>query len=517
MKKLLLFTGIMMLFLCVFAQNEVPRYAFIEVFTSSTCPPCAPANLNLKNILAQNDGQGGKYTLIKYQMNWPGTGDPYYTSEGNTRRSFYGANTVNAVPYLLMDASHKSSPNHSQLIAAQAIPSYVEVSGFFNVIGQNVSAKINVTPKIDIAGGSNLRLYVAIIEKRTIKNIKTNGETEFFHVLKKFLTDASGFILGDLTAEETITQCLTWEFKGNYRLPANAGSPINHNIEHSVEDFNNLEVVAWVQSRATKEVYNSFPAIKFTSPQTVNYAVINENGSLSATANGTTISSGAQFPFGQTVVFSAIPDENYVIKKWIINEEIVSGNTTNSLSVTVFDEEINVSVEFMKNERIINYSVVNGNGTLTAAFDGNPINSGDGAFVGKIVEFTAVPDENYAVKEWKRNGAIISGNTSNNYSITVSDNVTVTVEFKKVVGVSENVFAEIDLFPNPVTDELTINNAELIQKVTITNTLGQIVKEEHFTGNSSITVSTQNLQPGIFFVTLKSFEGKEITKKIVKK
>jgi hypothetical protein len=37
-------------------------------------------------------------------------------------------------------------------------------------------------------------------------------------------------------------------------LPNNAGDPINHAIEHSVENFDNLFVVWWIQNMKTKEV-----------------------------------------------------------------------------------------------------------------------------------------------------------------------------------------------------------------------------------------------------------------------
>ncbi|MEZ5197672.1 MAG: hypothetical protein R2764_15170 [Bacteroidales bacterium] len=32
-------------------------------------------------------------TLVKYQMNWPGVGDPYYT-EGGAERNYYGVSWV---------------------------------------------------------------------------------------------------------------------------------------------------------------------------------------------------------------------------------------------------------------------------------------------------------------------------------------------------------------------------------------------------------------------------------------
>lgn len=57
-------------------DDFVPRKSLHEVFTSSTCPPCKPGNEMLQSIL---DVKSQKFTVIKYQYNFPGTGDPYYT------------------------------------------------------------------------------------------------------------------------------------------------------------------------------------------------------------------------------------------------------------------------------------------------------------------------------------------------------------------------------------------------------------------------------------------------------
>jgi hypothetical protein len=602
MKKLLLFVGMIITFLCVFAQTEVPRYTLIEVFTSSTCPPCTPANANLKNILAQNDAQGGKYTLIKYQMNWPGTGDPYYTTEGNTRRGVYG---LNSVPYLLMDASYKSSPTHAQLLAAQAVASNVEITGTFTVHGETVNATVHVRPTVNISEGNNLRLYVAIVEKRTERNKKTNGESEFFQVMKKFMPDANGIALGNLTANQIVTQELSWIFKGEYRLPANANSPINHSIEHSIEHFHNLEVVAWVQHTGTKAIYNSGTPVNETVFNTVNYSVVNGNGSLTAKINGSgalSINSGTNIVTGSKAVeFTASPNECYKVKEWKLNGVVVAGNTTNNFS-HVAEGDIDVTVEFEKNLIVATYSVINGNGTITATTNEEPFNSGDGidacntvkftatpnlgykvkewrlngnlvpgntsntysllakndvtvtvefkeadsfsimfnvtngngaltatvngesigngdkVFEGSTVEFTAIPDENYEVKEWKRNNVVVPDNITNYYATTISAETKVTVEFMKSnVGIIANEANDVELFPNPFTNELTICNAAHIQKVTITNAIGQIVKEDMLTGNQTAVISTHHLQSGVYFVTLKNNEGAEITQKIVKK
>jgi len=158
---------------------------------------------------------------------------------------------------------------------------------------------------------------------------------------------------------------------------------------------------------------------------------------------------------------------------------------------------------------------VNENGTLSASANGKPVSSGAEIEHGTVVEFTAIPDDNYIVKEWIHNDIVIA-DTTNNFEITVTDDETVTVEFRKLIGIKKNKLSAVEIFPNPVTNKLFINNAEQIQKIVIHNLLGQVVIDETPNGKKSVVVSTQSLQQGMFFITLKNFDGDEITKKIVK-
>jgi hypothetical protein len=50
---------------------------------------------------------------------------------------------------------------------------------------------------------------------------------------------------------------LSYTFNGAYTLPINATAPVNHASAHTVEDFNDLGVMVWIQDMATKEIYQS--------------------------------------------------------------------------------------------------------------------------------------------------------------------------------------------------------------------------------------------------------------------
>lgn len=237
----------------------VQRMPFHEAFTSSTCAPCVAGNQNLTTVFNANPN---KWVCLKYQMSWPGNGDPYYTLEGGDRRTYYG---VNSVPNLQVDGGlniNTSAYTTAQLNAAYAKPSFVNLSATYSITGQTVDIDITADPVADI-NSSNLTMYCAIFEYMTHQNVASNGETDFKWVMKKMIPDAQGTAMASMVAGTTVTQSNTYTFQGNFRLPANALSPINHAIEHSVEEFSDLGVVVWIQDKATKEVFQSAYATIF--------------------------------------------------------------------------------------------------------------------------------------------------------------------------------------------------------------------------------------------------------------
>ncbi len=235
----------------VVVANMIQRMPLYETFTSSTCGPCVAGNTNMDALFAANPN---KWVCVKYQMSWPGAGDPYYTAEGGVRRTFYG---VNSVPRQEIDGGYdgnSSGVTQADFDAAYAIPAFMTISADLTRGGNIVTVNYTITPKIDYP--SNAKLYIAIVETVTHNNVGSNGEKEFHWVMKKMLPNAAGTAIA-LTANTPVTNTIAYTFKGNYRLPANANSPINHAIENSVEDFNNLLAVVWVQNSTTGEIYQS--------------------------------------------------------------------------------------------------------------------------------------------------------------------------------------------------------------------------------------------------------------------
>ena len=235
-------------------DNATIRRPMLESFTSSTCGPCVAGNVNVASVLtAYSDDQ---YSLLKYQMSWPGSGDPYYTLEGGDRRTYYN---VNAVPDFILDGNvwqgNSSSLTNSQVDAVIADPSFAEISSYFTVTGQTVDITVSINPIGDFT--NSLTLYTAIYEIKTYNNVGSNGETEFGNVMKKMVPGSMGFALPTLQTGVSVVENFSHTFQGSYTLPPDANNPIDHSTQHSIEDFNNLGVVTWIQDDATKEVIQS--------------------------------------------------------------------------------------------------------------------------------------------------------------------------------------------------------------------------------------------------------------------
>ncbi|MEX2596356.1 MAG: T9SS type A sorting domain-containing protein [Salibacteraceae bacterium] len=256
MKKIYTTFSILLLGLALNAQVE--RVPMFEIFSSSTCPPCKSASDVYNPYLDQFHGQ---IAVVKYPMSWPGAGDPYFMEEFNDRRHFY---EVTGAPSLFMNGTTTS---------AQSLDS----NYFLNQIGQECFMDIKLNYFIDESkkrvyfkldfealddySGDDYKLYMSINEKLTYDNATTNGETEFHHIIKKLLPDHEGvygYMLGDdVTNGTTYDTTGYFEFTGDYRLPSGANDAVDVYSEHSIEEFNDLEMVAWVNNTGTKEVVQS--------------------------------------------------------------------------------------------------------------------------------------------------------------------------------------------------------------------------------------------------------------------
>ncbi len=167
-------------------SQTVQRKPLFEIFTASTCPPCAPFATVFNSFATTNDDD---ITYVKYQMNWPGAGDPYYTAEGGVRRTYYG---VSGVPSAFTDG--RSTPTNAagvnnQFNISMNTAAFVEISGQHVINGTVVETTAELISYVDL---HDVSLHVVVMERETTGNVGTNGQTSFKHVMMKMKPDADG-------------------------------------------------------------------------------------------------------------------------------------------------------------------------------------------------------------------------------------------------------------------------------------------------------------------------------------
>ena len=88
-------------------------------------------------------------------------------------------------------------------------------------------------------------------------------------------------------------------------------------------------------------------------------------------------------------------------------------------------------------------------------------------------------------------------------------------EYSSIINVqfSINNNKRLDVFPNPVQDELNIINGEGL--ATIYNVLGQAVKQLTIK-NSQLTINTSDLPKGQYILHILQQNGNVVTKQFVK-
>lgn len=219
--------------------NKVPLY---EHFTSNTCPPCASFNPGFQTLLDNNqaNSSSNKVNTIKYQVNFPGAGDESYNSDVAARVTHYG---INGVPSPLIDGI-SASGNQQELDNASENPGLVTISGEFEVNGNEVNINVDVESFVNI----NAKLHIAVVEKEYENMQGTNGEVEFYQVLRKLLPSSNGTPLS-LSSGSTESVETSYNF--------NVGN-VTQNTFNLWEGIENCQVIAFVEDNNKTIMQSAF-------------------------------------------------------------------------------------------------------------------------------------------------------------------------------------------------------------------------------------------------------------------
>lgn len=229
--------------LIVYGFGQSQRFILFEEFTNACCTPCAAQNPAFDALLSAN---ANKCTSIKYHTNWPGS-DPMNAqnpSEVATRVSYYG---VGGVPYAAMDGTAVSGGSYlgapANTTQAKIDNEYAVPSPFELYINQRLSAGndtiyVTMLGKATQSTSGTYLVHIAVIEKHIHFNSPpgTNGEKDFYNVMKKMLPSASGTaISGTFSAGDYFVIEQAWKLANVYNI-------------------NELSVVGFIQNNQNKKV-----------------------------------------------------------------------------------------------------------------------------------------------------------------------------------------------------------------------------------------------------------------------
>lgn len=172
------------------------------------------------------------------------------------------------------------------------------------------------------------------------------------------------------------------------------------------------------------------------------------------------VSNGDHVPNGTQLLVTLTPEKGYVVDEDALGasveteytDEDKSGNTTDTKSYKVENVIANVTVKgafkALGTHKVTYEPVIasgeSANGTLTAKADRkqmdiykiDKLTTGEKVYEGSTLTFTAAPDQDYSVQEWRVNGKVLKEDgikvTDSTLTIeNVEKDYTVTVQFKK--------------------------------------------------------------------------------------
>lgn len=244
---------------------------------------------------------------------------------------------------------------------------------------------------------------------------------------------------------------------------------------------------------------------------TITYSKIG-NGTLE-----TSVITGTKVAEGTDIEFTATPDENYQVKQWKINGNVITQDleggiyliTTHNYTLENITTDTTVTVEFEEKEKqLLKYSVIGGHGTLEADFENNTE-----IYMNTEVTFTAIPDEGYQVKEWSNNIFGVVWGKSNTYKFNSNFNpMEVKVEFERINAETEAKYAiTYEAGENGTLQTSILSGEEVIEGADLTFTAtpndGYRVKQWKVNGN----VITQDFEGGIYPITTHNYTLENIT------
>ena len=386
-------------------------------------------------------------------------------------------------------------------------------SGYKVGVWQLNDAQWENQPELEITGETtspqNVQVQFDLIGDKVTYGFKSDGASDKAQISAKYTPQGSSkeqdFKTESTPGEDgnitfTVSELDTdYEIEGWYVDGKKQDGETGPTFTHAVTKNVGLEV-------QVKIIRKSYP-VKFSAT----------NGTVLATVEGASITSGASVVGDKRVTFTATPVSNtgYTFAGWTVNgDEQDRMSTTLTLTIT---QATTVSAKFTLNtvSYAVNYGVVgtetDRHGTLTAKVGSQTFTSGEPKPADSTVVFTAQPESGYRVKGWYSNeggttaidGTKVEQETYTIDSLTAEANV--YVAFEKIptyeITVTTTGLGHVTAKVNHVDAEitggkLTVNHHDNVVFTAVPDTKQNLTNwtlDGDNKGNSSMTLTLDDV------------------------
>jgi hypothetical protein len=532
-----------------FGQSQ--RLVLLEHFTQASCGPCATYNPQINTMLANNPD---KFTAIMYHTSWPGY-DPMYnhnTVENGARTTYY---SVNSVPNSVLDGNiyngHPNGWNINTVNSRYDVPSPCDVYIHHELSADETMLYVNMMIHATESMTEGWKAQLAVIEKYIyLPNAGSNGEDDFYNVMKKMLPNQAGTNLPAMEAGDYVILQFEWEHQNVY-------------------DLDELAAVGFVQNNDNKEVLqaaNSSDVLfdpMFANDAEVttvqNFSYTNCNGMIQPEV---TVRNNGSDVLTTMDIHYTVNGEDPVVYNWTGNLGFLESETVllpeadfavleeNQLVITL-ENPNGIADEYVQNntQSIVIDQAPSGdpNMTLYMVLDDNPeettwevtnyqgdvIHQGGpystpGETILEQLPFTSTNCYTFTIYDAGGDGLSQGGSIAFGFGSTYlinavnfgsKDEAQFSIEF---TGVNEpGSLSAFSVFPNPAGEVLNIRftlDRTLSYSYTLLNSSGQEVLDGSFTnaasGQQSVTLDLNSVPAGIYYLQLTS-ETFSRTEKIV--
>ena len=264
---------------------------------------------------------------------------------------------------------------------------------------------------------------------------------------------------------------------------------------------NGYNFVSWTKNGT---VVSTDPTYTFTVTGNATYVANFDVDMFTITATavpsiGGTVSGGGEFEYGQSCTLTATPRNGYTFLRWTRNGVPVSTDATYTFTVT---SDGNFVAQFTTRAIEIN---------VTATVGGEVTGAGLYEY-GENVVLTAIAHEGYVFEGWTEANGLVS--TDAEYIFVAEKDRDLVANFRQLTGVGENETVSIELYPNPVVNNLTIVTSLNDYQVEVYTITGALVRSYN-NCTSITTINVEELSNGTYIIRLSNDNAVE-TRRFVK-